>query len=93
MEGWLALLREMYVIGIKSIQQSFSVDKYMETWKAGNGIDKGQLFIIRFIDSLPNWSLHMNLLPLWRQWGAKVPGRGFLSDLSSFNSGFVLPCI
>lgn len=42
-----------------------------------------------FTDSLQDWALHMDLLPLWRQGGAKVPGRGF--QLDSLLSIPVLP--
>lgn len=43
-----------------------------------------------FTDSLQDWALHMDLLPLWRQGGAKVLGRGFQLESPAFYSSFVL---
>lgn len=51
---------------------------------------KDTLFIIGFHRFIENWSLHMDLLPLHRQLGAKVLGRGCLLD--SLFSMSVLPC-
>lgn len=46
---------------------SFSLDKYMGMLKAGKDMTKDSLLFIRFIDSLKNGSLHMDLLLLQRQ--------------------------